>query len=696
MSRLQMTGLASGIDTKNIVDQLMEIERRPIYLKENEIRKVQAEKKHWQDIGTEVKAFRTTAIDMNLQNPFNKKIATVSDEKFLGVEIGPSAQKGTYVLEDIRLAKAGSASSDGRVKFSGGTDPNITSDRLGIKGVNTKFIDMFINPMNRIKYSEIGFKINGQEISIDSSDTLGTFINKINASGAGVKASFNPEDRRFRIESTDGKALDMEANDKSFLRALKIEKFAGGKVNNLVQPDYKKKLFTVSGLSDVERGFFTINDYTVDVNPSTDSLETIVAKLNRSGSPVKAIFDGESGKMSIVAQRPGDDLMFQDDTSNLMKVLGFTDPNSKATLYQGQKASFVMDGVKYERNSNDVTINGMKINLKGNTSMGERITLKIDNDVDGMVERIKKFVGDYNKTVETINKKTEKDGPLQGNTTANTLANNLRTYMASSVNGIESAYSQLALIGIGTRGKEATLQINEEKLRKALSDNPVEVEKLFLQMSSGKGNERVSIGDGDKTVFSPQNYNVTDINNIQIRVGDRVYKADDNRFRIMKKSEMPNFETDRVDIIKQVISGEIKNKFDLDIKQGKKVPDNVVVVDDVTGALEFGKAPGKGQEILIETNKKLSNSNYGHNEGIAIKVDSYLRPMAIYNGTLDRQARAIDNRVREMNNWIARTEDRLKMREDALKSQFRAMEGSINYSNSQSNWLQGQISQLGG
>jgi hypothetical protein len=215
-------------------------------------------------------------------------------------------------------------------------------------------------------------------------------------------------------------------------------------------------------------------------------------------------------------------------------------------------------------------------------------------------------------------------------------------------------------------------------------------------MSSGKGNERVSIGDGDKTKFTSANYNVTDINNIQIKVGDRVYKADDDKYRIMKRSELPGIETDRLDIIKQVISGEIRNKFDLEVKQGKRIPDNVVVIDDVTGAIEFGKAPGRGEEILIETNKKLSKSNFGLNEGIAIKVENYLKPMAIYNGTLDRQSKAIDDRVRQMNDWIARTEDRLKMREDALKSQFSTMEGSINYSNSQSNWLRGQISQLGG
>jgi flagellar capping protein FliD len=105
-----------------------------------------------------------------------------------------------------------------------------------------------------------------------------------------------------------------------------------------------------------------------------------------------------------------------------------------------------MDGIKYERDSNEITLDGIKINLKSNTAEGEKVTIKVDHDIDGMVEKIKKFVDDYNATTTLLNAKTGKDAPLQGDTTANNLSNNLRTYMASSVNGIESKFSQLALI----------------------------------------------------------------------------------------------------------------------------------------------------------------------------------------------------------------------------------------------------------
>jgi len=107
--------------------------------------------------------------------------------------------------------------------------------------------------------------------------------------------------------------------------------------------------------------------------------------------------------------------------------------------------------------------------------------------------------------------------------------------MASSVNGIESKFSQLALIGIGTIGKEPELTVNEEKLRAALAENPTEIEKLFVQMGNGKGNEKISNGDGARTKFYSNDYNVTDINNIQIKVGDKIYRADDSKYRIIEK-----------------------------------------------------------------------------------------------------------------------------------------------------------------
>lgn len=698
MATLQMTGLASGIDTKSMVNKLMEVERRPIYLKQQEIQKVQFEKKHWNEIGKQVKAFKTTTQDMTRDNVFRRKKSEISDPKFVNVELGPSAKKGTYIIEDIKLAKAGQATSKESVPLAKEIKSNITSGKLGVRHVNTKFIDLFLSPLGNMEFEDVGFKVNGKEINVEAADTLGTFINKINASNAGVKASFNSETRRFKIESLTNSSVKISADKTKFLSELGIAKYNNKKVENHVDAEYKQVISNVSALKDIKRGFFTINDFTVEVNPDFDTINDIVDKMNEEGSPIKAYFDETTNKLNIVAREAGDDILIQDDTSDFLDVMGLLNKNplgqkEKVTLYEGEKASFVIDGIKYERDNNEIIFNGVKLDMLANTDENEKITVSIDNDYDAMVEKIQKFVDDYNETISLINNKTVKDGPLQGNTTANTLSANLRRYVGSSVNGVESKYSQLALIGIGTTGKEPNLNVNINKLKAALYENPLEIEKLFIQKGALGGPDIVATGNGERKKFYTLNYADKNPKDIQVRVGNKVYSTT-GKNKLMMKSQLKKLKVSKSDMIKYVMNGDIRSKADLDIRLGKGVPKNAVVIDDVTGALEFGSPPKGGENIIIESSKGLNQSRYGTTEGVAAKIGNYLDPFVNYGGTFDRQSKAFDRRIDQMNDWIERTDSRLQMREDALKKQFAGMEGSLQSSNSQSNWLSGQIAQL--
>ncbi len=168
MATLQMTGLASGLDTRTMVNKLMELERRPIYLKQQEIQKVEFEKKHWNEIGKQVKTFKSTVQNMDRDNVFKKKKSEISDEKLVNVELGPSAKKGTYIIEDIKLAKPGQATSSLEVPLEKEKKTNITSGKLGIRHVNTKFIDMFLSPFGNMEFGDVGFKINKKEINVEA------------------------------------------------------------------------------------------------------------------------------------------------------------------------------------------------------------------------------------------------------------------------------------------------------------------------------------------------------------------------------------------------------------------------------------------------------------------------------------------------------------------------------------------------
>jgi flagellar hook-associated protein 2 len=691
-----MTGLASGIDTKSMVDKLMELERKPIYLKEQEIQKVKFEKKHWEEIGKQVKQFKSVAQDFSKDNVFRKKLSTVSEEGVVEVELGPSAKNGKYTIEDIKLAKAGQATSEFEISLEKEIKTHIESGKLGIRNMNTRFIDMFLSVFGNMEFEDVGFKINGQEIEVEASDSIGTFINKINASGTGVKGSFDPEKNTIRLESEDNSPIEITADDRTFLRGLKLSKYNGKKIKNNIDSESRQSMANVSALNGIKKGLFTINDYTVEVNPDFDSVEDIVRKMNEDSSPIRAFYDENAGKLNLVSKVAGDDLFVQDDTSGFLEKMGIVKNNAPlgrdvTTLFEGQKASFIIDGIKYERNSNDIIFNGMKLNFLSNME-NKTITVNVDNDYDAMIKKIEEFVDQYNKTADIINSKTVKDAPLQGNTTANTLASRLRLFMGNSVNGVESKYSQLALIGISTTGKEHNLVINYDKLKAALRENTKEVEKLFTQDDL---NLREVLGRGDgknKKFISLKNAQI-DPKDIQVRVGNKVYSKN-GKNKLLLKSELERKKLSKVDMIKYVINGDIRSKADLDIHLGKGVPANAAVIDDVTGAIELGKAPDKNEEIIIESSRNINKSKYGFSEGIANKVNNYLNPFVTYGGTFDRQSKAFDSRINQMNDWIARTDERLTMREDALKRQFAGMEGSMSSSNAQSSWLSGQIAQL--
>lgn len=697
MGKLQMTGLASGIDTKSMVNKLMELERKPIYLKQEEIQKVKFEKKHWNEIGKEVKKFKNVAQDFTRDNVFRKKISQVSEEGKVEVELGPSAKNGKYTIEDIKLAKPGQATSKFEVNLQKEVKTHIESGKLGVRNLNTKFIDMFLSLFGNMEFEDVGFQINGEEIEVDAGDSIGTFINKINASGTGVTGKFDPEKNVIRLESEDNSQIEITAKDKTFLRGLKLNKYNGKKIKNNIDAEHKQSMSDVASLKDIRNGFFTINDFTVEVKPDFDSVDDIVRKLNEDSSPVRAFYDENAGTLNMVAKEAGDDLFIQDDTSGFLEKMGIVENSAPmgrdvTTLYEGQKASFVIDGIKYERNTNDIMFNGMKINFLSNMDENKTITINVDNDYDSMVKKIEEFVDQYNKTADLISSKTVKDAPLQGNTTANSLASKLRLYMGSSVNGVESKYSQLALIGINTMGKEHNLVINYDKLKTALREKPREVEKLFIQ-SSSQLREVLGNGNGIKKKFATLNKGDINPKDIQVRVGKKVYSKN-GKNKLMMKSELERKKLSRTDLIKYVINGDIRSKADLDIHMGRGIPSDVAVIDDVTGAVELGKAPGKDEQIIIESSKNINKSKYGFSEGIANKVNTYLNPFVTYGGTFERQSKAFDNRINQMNDWIARTDDRLKMREDALKRQFAGMEGSMSSSNAQSSWLSGQISQL--
>src|SRR5690625_1290184 len=251
-----------------------------------------------------------------------------------------------------------------------------------------------------------------------------------------------------------------------------------------------------------------------------DTLGSIITQINNSDSPVRVFYDAQSQQVVLEATRTGiynknengKEIVF-DENSFFANELGLN-PNAE----QGaQNAEFTYNhGLTLSSQSNSYTING--INLQFHDVTDGTATLTVANDTDHAFDSIMKFVDQYNKVVEALNtpqqervyrdylpltdeqmeemtdkqielwEEKAKSGILRGESA---LTNGLYSMRQGWYANVETggAFTSLTSIGI-TTSKDyfdgGKLIVDEEKLRKALEEDPEGVQKLFSNSSEGE------------------------------------------------------------------------------------------------------------------------------------------------------------------------------------------------------------------
>lgn len=265
-----------------------------------------------------------------------------------------------------------------------------------------------------------------------------------------------------------------------------------------------------------------------------DTIKDAIKGINDLDSPVRAFYDENSKQVVMETTRTGkynengNEIIFgeADDKGNVI------DSNSDSFFTEtlkmkvdeekgGENAKFTYNnGLELESKDNSYSLNGITFNFHNTTESAA--TLTVANDVENSFDAITKFVETYNKVVETINqtqteesfrdfkpltneqkkemsedeiKKWEekaKSGLLRRESSLTNGAYSMRSAMSSIV-GTGGEFTALTQIGISTTvnymdgGK---LQIDEDKLREALQNNPDDVQKLFSN-SSKDGSEGI-------------------------------------------------------------------------------------------------------------------------------------------------------------------------------------------------------------
>ena len=166
MPTFQIGGLASGLDTTQLIEQLMSLERQPVVRLQQRQLQAQAQGEAWRDVRTRLTNLLNKLGDLRQANTFTGKRVTSSAEGVATATATLEAANASYQVEVVQLATP-QRNVSGR--FTGTEEqPFSVRESLGLSGT---------------------FTINDTEIEIGDEDSLMAVMGKINESKAGVRAS---------------------------------------------------------------------------------------------------------------------------------------------------------------------------------------------------------------------------------------------------------------------------------------------------------------------------------------------------------------------------------------------------------------------------------------------------------------------------------------------------------------------------
>jgi len=487
------------------------------------------------------------AVDENtLLNKFNSSQGGLVNGSVLKTANGGLTEGSFSIAQDSSL----NVSAATPTKIFGNTVSSGGGLNTSVKGLQNA------NLLNAPSESTNGtFTINGTKINIQDYTQISVdeLIGKINSSGAGVTASYNANEDRIELKSNydgPGKISLGDISDTS--DALSILRLSAGEGASAVLGttdgyiDPSTKLSDSGMTAGISAGVFTINDVSIYVDPSKDSLNDVIYKVNNSGANVTMSYDSNTDKVTVRSNGV-DKVSFgsPNDSSNFLEAVNLTDNTleSKSLGKEGRYAVLNIDGVDYVRKENkiDDIIDGVTLNLN-NVSSGF-VNLNINVDTDKAVETTAKFIQHYNTLMEKLSppeiedqdkeylepltdekksqmtdseveeyqKKWEEFNQyrmINRSSELRSLRTTLRSNLLNQVPGINGDYQSLSEIGLDIAGdgnieieKKGMLLVdstdldeikdalkNNVKFNEALSTNPDDVYNLFAQDNeNGRG-----------------------------------------------------------------------------------------------------------------------------------------------------------------------------------------------------------------
>lgn len=479
----------SAFDWQEIVTKLMDVQRtatiKPV---EAEITKNQEKTTALGEINTLLENLKSAAQAMRTDNVFSLRSVSSATSTTWSSTSSNGASVGSYTFDVTQLATSARLAGADNI----GSSLSATNDVTSLTLAN-------LRTATAVKAGT--FTVNGHQVSVATTDSLQDVFDAIStATGGTVTASYNSATDKVTLAGSSTVVLGAANDTSNFLAVFKLANNSSATVAS------SGKLGTVktnaalgsAGLATppTGSGSFAINGVSISYNSATDTISSLISRINKSTAGVTASYDSANDRMLLTNNSTGDmGIGVTDDSNGILAALGLT-TGAGAALARGTNALFTVNGGEtLTSTSNTLTdsvhgISGLSVTV--NTE--DEQTLTIGSDVASMQSYITKFIDAFNAVQSKIDADTKititgtkvETSVLTGEREVEGWGTKLRHLAFEAVSGLSGTIDQLNELGIDFDGISNQLKITDsEKLATALTDKPDDVGAFFLTSNTG-------------------------------------------------------------------------------------------------------------------------------------------------------------------------------------------------------------------
>ena len=276
-------------------------------------------------------------------------------------------------------------------------------------------------------------------------------------------------------------------------------------------------------------GSFSINPdkaiETLTIDASNNSLGELRDAINEGDYSVSAsiIDDGSNYRLVLTNKETGEENAMQltvvdddgdnSDATGLSALTYSADVKHMDQTSTAQDAKIVMNGIEITRSTNEISsvIEGVTLNIGGETEVGETVSLTITQDTSAVEEQINAFVENYNNTITQMNSLTAyggesgSDGALNGDSTVRNIQNQMRAVLNTTVSHSGGVVQSFADLGMLTN-LDGTLSLDADTLTAAMENDMESIANFFT--ASGGASDSLIDFESKSTFTVPGTYDV--------------------------------------------------------------------------------------------------------------------------------------------------------------------------------------------